>query len=58
MGRLSATSGDPVPTQERLESAASKISLNSTSIRDKSQFDRGFASGFAVGFKEVRKPAF
>jgi hypothetical protein len=58
MGRLSAQSGEPVPTEEALREAAKEISTHSNSVIDKEQFNRGYYGGFARGYKDASKPAF
>ena len=58
VGRAAAARGDRIPSDVDLGAAAHNAAMNSNNIADKQQFETGFQSGFAAGYKKASKSAF
>src|SRR5207237_10100451 len=58
LGRAAAVRGDRIPSDVDLRAAAHNAAMNSNNIGDKQQFETGFQSGFAAGYKKASKSAF
>ena len=55
LGRAAAVRGDRIPSDVDLRAAAHNAAMNSNNIADKQQFETGFKSGFAAGYKKASK---